>query len=443
MKVIAIGGDAASMSAMSKLRRMDENVEIHVFEMGEIVSYGACGMPYYVSDEIKESDTLIVRTKAAFEKRGIHVHLNHEVINVLEDRKEVVVKNLETLEESTHQYDKLLVGSGATPFKVPVKNNDLDNIYSITTIPDSVAIKEKMQSGKVKDVVIVGAGFIGVEMVEAFSNYDVNITVIEQKNQILDVFDADMIKYVEDYLISQNIQLKRAESVTAFEGVTTVKKVITDKDSYAADLVLVAIGLKPNTQFLNKKAFKLAKNGAVIVNRKMETSIKDVYAAGDCSLIYNRLLKKPVYLPLGNNANKQGRIVAENLTGKEVEIDGVLGTTIIKIMDMEAARTGLSEKQAKAEGIPYKSAVIKGRNHAHYYPASEAIRVKVLYDPNTFRLLGAQLIGRSDTAIRINPFVVAISVGMTTQEFHMMDFGYAPPFAGTWDVISIAAGKAS
>jgi NADPH-dependent 2,4-dienoyl-CoA reductase/sulfur reductase-like enzyme len=219
--------------------------------------------------------------------------------------------------------------------------------------------------------------------------------------------------------------------------------VITDKDSYAADLVLVAIGLKPNTQFLNKKAFKLAKNGAVIVNRKMETSIKDVYAAGDCSLIYNRLLKKPVYLPLGNNANKQGRIVAENLTGKEVEIDGVLGTTIIKIMDMEAARTGLSEKQAKAEGIPYKSAVIKGRNHAHYYPASEAIRVKVLYDPNTFRLLGAQLIGRSDTAIRINPFVVAISVGMTTQEFHMMDFGYAPPFAGTWDVISIAAGKAS
>jgi NADPH-dependent 2,4-dienoyl-CoA reductase/sulfur reductase-like enzyme len=251
-----------------------------------------------------------------------------------------------------------------------------------------------------------------------------------------------MVKHLETHLKEKGVHLHLGETVQAFEGQTTIKKVVTDKGEYKADLVLQAIGIKPNTSFLDESEFDLSSNKAVIVNRKMETSVKDVYAAGDCAVIYNRLLEKNTYLPLGNNANKQGRLIAQNLINNEVLIDGVLGTTVIKVMDMEAARTGLSENQAKKEGLPYKTTIIKGRNHAHYYPNAESIRVKIVYDPNTNRLLGAQLVGRSDTALRINPFVVAISAHMTAQEFSMMDFGYAPPFAGVWDVISIAASKA-
>lgn len=441
MKVIAIGGDAASMSAVSKLRRLDKAVEIDVFEMGEIVSYGACGMPYFVSDEIKESNTLMARSKESFEANNISVHLLHEVVQVNGAAKTVEVKNLTSNEVTTHQFDKLIIGSGARPNLIPVENNDLDNIFTMTTIPDSIAVKEQMQSGNIKNVVVIGAGFIGVEMVEAFSNYDVKIHLVEALDQILTVFDDDMAKYLEKHLIEKGVEIHLNEKVESFIGDQIVKAVKTNKGTYDADLVLVAAGVTPNTDFLDPNEFDL-RNKAVIVNRKMETSVKDVYAAGDCALIYNRLTKEQVFLPMGNNANKQGRIVAENIHNNSVEIDGVLGTTVIKVMDLEAGRTGLSETQAKTLGIEYKTAFIKGRNHAHYYPNAQSIYVKIIYAKDSLKILGAQIIGRSDAAIRINPFVVAISAGMTTKEFSMLDFAYAPPFAGVWDVIAIAASKA-
>lgn len=441
MKVIAIGGDAASMSAASKLRRLDKQVEIDVFEMGEIVSYGACGMPYFVSDEIKESNTLMARSKDAFEANNIHVHLLHKVIKVNEKDKTVNVLNLKTNETKIHSYDKLIIGSGAHPNMIPVENNNLENIFTMTTIPDSIAVKEKMQSGTVKNVAVIGAGFIGVEMVEAFSNYDVELRLIEASDQILSVFDQDMAHYLEKHLIDKGVQVHLLETVEAFVGETEVRAIKTNKGTYKADLVLMAVGVTPNTEFLDPNAFEMVKQ-AVVVNQKMETNIKDVYAAGDCSMIYNRLTKQPEFLPLGNNANKQGRVLAENIMNKDVELEGVLGTTVIKVMDMEAGRTGLSEAQATRLGIDHKTAFVKGRNHAHYYPNSKSVYAKIIYAPDTLEILGAQLVGKNDTAIRINPFVVAISAGMTTKEFSMLDFGYAPPFAGVWDVIAIAASKA-
>ncbi|MCF7925616.1 MAG: CoA-disulfide reductase [Candidatus Izimaplasma sp.] len=443
MKVVAIGGDAASMSAVSKLRRLDDSVEINVYEMGQIVSYGACGMPYFVSNEIKDSDALIARTKKGFEAKDIHVHLGHEVTKVNDTTKTITVKNLKKDKTFEVTYDKLIIGSGAHPVMPPFDNKDLKNIFTFTTIPDSIAVKKQMQSGDIKNVVVIGGGFIGIEMIEAFHNYDVSITLIELKEHILEVFDADMVSSLEKHLEDKGVTLNFQEGVTGFRGDEYVQEVITDQDIYAADLVLVAAGVIPNTQFLDSTRFKLAQNGALVVNKKMETSVKDVYAGGDCATIYHRLLDEQVYLPLGNNANKQGRLIAENIYGLESPIDGVLGTTVIKVIDMEAARTGISEAYAKAHNIPHKTVEIRGRNHAGYYPNAQKIRAKIIYEPSTLKLLGAQLVGRKVTALRINPFVVAISKGMTTKEFSMLDFGYAPPFAGVWDVIAIAASKAS
>ncbi|MEC9484414.1 MAG: CoA-disulfide reductase [Candidatus Izemoplasma sp.] len=439
MKIVAIGGDALSMSAVSKLRRLDDTVDIHVYEKGHIVSYGACGMPYFVSDEITDSKALIARTKKGFEARDIHVHLGHEVTQVNDLDKTITVKNLKDNQTLEVAYDKLIIGSGAHPIIPPFKNKDLKNIFTFTTIPDSEAVKAQMQSDDVKNVVVIGGGFIGVEMVEAFNNYDVSITLIELKDHILEVFDPDMVKALESHLEEEGITLCLAEKVTGFNGDQVVQEVETNKDTYAADLVLIAAGVAPNTSFLNKEQFDLAENGAVMVNRHMETNVRDIYAGGDCATIYHRLLNKNVYLPLGNNANKQGRLIAENIHGLNTSLDGVLGTTVIKVINMEAGRTGLSESYAKAHNIPHKTVTIRGRNHAGYYPNAQTVKAKIIYEPDTFKMLGAQLVGKADTAIRINPFVVAISKGMTTKEFGMLDFGYAPPFSGVWDVIAIAA----
>jgi NADPH-dependent 2,4-dienoyl-CoA reductase/sulfur reductase-like enzyme len=218
--------------------------------------------------------------------------------------------------------------------------------------------------------------------------------------------------------------------------------VITDKGSYDADLVLVSIGVLPNTDFLSETSIKRTKNGACLVNRYMETSVKDIYAGGDCATIYNRQLDIQQYIPMGNNANKQGKLIAENISGNNVQIDGVLGTIVIKVLNMEAAKTGITERYAIENHIKHEVVSVKGNNHAGYYPNPEKIHVKIIYNPDTKQILGAQLVGKKDTALRINSFVVAISKGMTTKEFGMLDLAYAPPFAGVWDITAIAANNA-
>ncbi len=440
MKVIAIGGDALSMSAVSKLRRLDKDVEIIVYEQGIVLSYGACGMPYYISDEIKDAKKLIARTKEQFAKMDIIVHTLHKVINVIDGKNEIEVLNIKTNNTFLVKYDYLIIGTGASAIIPPWKNVNLENVFKLSVYEDSIIIKDKINSEKINNVVVIGGGFIGIEMVEAFLTRGLKVTLIELDKQILSVLDPNMTISLEEHLRSKGVSLQLNEEVVGFEGENKVNKVITNKGSYDADLVLISVGVNPNTSFLKNSNIILEK-GAIVVNRKMQTSINNIYAGGDCSMIYNLVVKENRYLPMGNNANKQGRVIAENISGRDFEFSGVLGTIVIKVIDMEAAKTGIIEKEAIKLGLDFNTVTITGKNHAGYYPNAQPITVKVIYNQKTKVILGAELVGYKDTALRINVFAVAIQKEMTTKELGFLDLAYAPPFAGVWDVIAVALNK--
>jgi NADPH-dependent 2,4-dienoyl-CoA reductase/sulfur reductase-like enzyme len=440
MKVVIIGGVAAGMSAASKIRRTQYDSEVVVYEKGETLSYGACGLPYYIGDEIKDPNIMIARTKKAFENMGITIHIKHEVINVDDVNKTVEVKNLETGEIITDNYDKLLVASGASPVMPNWKGINSENVFSLSSLKDGMIIKEAVNKPEIKNVGIIGAGFIGVELVEAMVNLNKNVTLIEFKNQIVPHFDKEMVMPLQEELISKGVTLKLGEKVEEFEeSGNKVTKIITDKNSYEVDLVIVCIGVRPNTSFLKSTSVRLERNGAVIVDKEMKTNVTDIYSAGDCATIYHRVLDTMnAHIPLGTNANKQGKLAGSIICGKKMKFNGALGTVMIKVCGMEGAKTGLSEREAIMNNFDYKTITVKANNHATYYPNPRPIIIKLVYDAKTKKILGAQLVGYDGAAIRVDIFALAIHTGITTDELGMVDFGYAPPFAGVWDAVHIA-----
>jgi len=443
MKVIIIGGVAAGMSAASKIRRSKYDSEVVVYEKGTTLSYGACGLPYYVSDVIKDESSLIARTKEQFESMGIKINILHEVIDVNDKEKTVKIKNLKTNEVFEDSYDKLLVSSGARPVKFPWKGVEKKGIYTLKSIDDGIKLKKLLKQDSIRNVVIIGAGFIGVEMVEAMIELKKNVTLIELQNQILPLFDKEMVTKLEDELRDNKANLKLGEKVVRFEGYDTVQRVVTDQNTYNADLVIVSVGVKPNTEFLKNTDVELLKNGAVVVDTEMKSSVTDIYAAGDCASVYHRVHQSnKAYIPLGTNANKQGKLAGENILGNKKMFSGALGTTVVKVCNMEAGKTGLSEKEAIMFNFDYKTSLVQANNHASYYPDPKPVWIKVIYEKRTHRILGAEIVGYKDAAIRINMFALAIHNNMTTEELGLVDFCYAPPFASVWDAVHIAANSA-
>ncbi len=443
MKVVVIGGVAAGMSAASKIKREQFDTQVTVYEKGHVLSYGACGMPYLISDVIKKPESLIARDRTHFEKMGIKIHTGHEVMDVDDVKKIVTVREIATGRVFEDTYDKLLIASGASPVIPPIEGIGLSGIETLSTYDDGVRIKKLVADAKIENVVIVGAGFIGVEMAEAMLELKKNVTLIEFKSQILPNFDKDVVAPLHEEIMRQGVHLKLSERVTTFEGETQVSQVITDKNCYEADLVIMCIGVRPNTKFLKSTRVELLQNGAVKVNKRMESSVSDIYAAGDCATVYHRVLDTlDAYIPLGTNANKQGRIVGEVIVGKHSKFDGAMGTSQVKVCSMEAAKTGLSEREAIEHGFNYKAVTITALNHAGYYPDHTPLNIKVVYDANTKAILGAQIVGYEDAAVRINVFALAIHTGIKTYELAMLDFGYSPPFSGVWDAIHIAANQA-
>lgn len=444
MKVIVVGGVAAGMSAASKIIRTQLDTEIIVYEKGEFLSYGACGIPYLISNVIKDPKKLIARTKENFEKMGMEINLLHEVIDVNPTEKTVTVKNLNTNKTTNNSYDKLLIATGASPIKPPIEGIQLNGIETVSTYDDGVRLKEIFATNKdIKNVLIIGAGFIGIEMAEAMLEMDKNVTMVEFKNQILPNFDEDIVIPLQEELISKGIHLKLSERVIEFKGEGKVSQVCTDKDCYDVDFVILSVGIRPNTAFLKDTGIEMLRNGAIKVNKKMESSIVDIYSAGDCASVYHRVLDTfDNFIPLGTNANKQGRVVGEVICGKNVKFEGAMGTSMIKVLDMEAAKTGISEREAKERGFDYKAVTIKANNHAGYYPNPQKVMIKLIYNPRIYELLGAQIVGYKDAAIRINVFALAIHAGVRTYDLSMVDFGYSPPFSGVWDAIHIAANQA-
>jgi len=442
MKTIVIGGVAAGMSAASKLKRTNKDAEIVVYEKGIHLSYGACGLPYFVGGLNNDYKTLIQRTKEDFEKRGIKINLKHEVVDVIPKENKIKAKNLDTGEMVEDTYDNLMIATGASPIMPPFPGKELDNIFVLNTIEDGLALKDKVMEESTKEVVVVGGGYIGIEVAEVLSNLGKKVTVVEMAEKILLPFDREISEAAHKKLEENGTIIKVNEKVEEFKGDGKVQKVVTDKGEYDADAVLVSVGIRPNTKFLDESGIQLAKNGAVEIDREMRTNINNIYSGGDCAMVYNMVKEENAYLPLGTNANKYGKIAGENLAAANIEYKGTLGSAALKVHDLELARTGLSEKEAEDYGYDYKTKIVKVMNKPHYYPGGKKITFKLIYEKDTNRLLGAQGVGEEGIVHRMDVFALAVENRISTDDLGFTDFCYAPPFSSAWDAINVASNAA-
>jgi NADPH-dependent 2,4-dienoyl-CoA reductase/sulfur reductase-like enzyme len=439
MRILIIGGVAAGMSAASKIKRINPDAEVIVYEKGQFVSYGACGMPYYISGENDDYRKLIARPKEEFEEKGIKIHLRHEVVKVIPEEKVIHIKDLEGNKLIQDTYDKLMIATGTYAKLPPIPGKELGNIHVLKTLDDGLLLKELVDQPRIKDVVIVGGGFVGIEAAEAFRYKGKNVKIIEHGERILKTFDPEMTEMAQEELIKHGVELHFGEKVEGLIGHTNVEGVKTDKATHKADLVLVSIGIKPATDFLHGTGIHFAKNGAILVDREMRTNIEDIYAAGDCTLVYNRVMEENQFIPLGTTANKCGRIAGSNILGSHIKFVGTLGSAAIKVFDIEMGRTGMTEQDAKRNAIEYTTSFIKTMVHPRYYPDSTPIWIKLICDKRTRVILGAQALGNKGAVLRIDVFAVAIHNKMTVDELGMTDLCYAPPFSGVWDAIHIAS----
>ena len=439
MKVIIIGGIAAGMSAAAKFKRLSPNDDVVVYEKGDIVSFGACGLPYYVGGFFDDSNEMIARTPEAFREAGVEIHTKHEVTNVDFSNKKVTVKNLNTNEVLEESYDKLMIASGARAIIPPIKNIDLENVVTLKSMDDGNKLRELMSKEENKKIAIIGAGFIGLEAAEAAKHRGKEVTVIQLQDRVLqEVFDKDITDLLEEELRENGVNLLLSETVTELIGDGKVSKVKTNKREIEADIVILATGVKPNTDFLNCDEIKMIRNGAIVVDKYGRTSVEDVYAAGDCATINSLITDREIYVPLATGANKLGRIVGENLAGQNNSFQGSMASSCIKVMDMEAARTGLSEKEVLNLGFNYKTKFITDMNQTSYYPGRVRTYVKLIYDAHTRVILGGQVAGYKDAVQRCNVLAACIYAKMTTEQLGMLDLCYAPPFSRTWDVLNVA-----
>jgi NADPH-dependent 2,4-dienoyl-CoA reductase/sulfur reductase-like enzyme len=441
-RLIVIGGVAAGMSAASMARKLKPDMEILVFEKGGYVSYAGCGLPYLISDKVKSSDKLVIYDAKFFkEKRNIDVFLHHEVKRIFTQRKAVVVRNIATGEEKEYQYDKLLIATGARPFVPPIKGMDSAGVFTLRPLEDGIAIKDYIGKNSPKQGLLIGAGYIGMEMAESFTEAGMKVTLLEKMPNILGTMDNEITEIIEQELDRNTIKVLKSKAVAEFAGEDShLSRAILDSgESLNADIAVVGAGLRPNSEIARDAGIELGKTGAIKVNQRMETSIPDIYAAGDCAEVYHLVLGRNVYIPLGTTANKQGRVAGENIAGGNASFPGIVGTAIFKTFDLEVGRTGITEKEARVEGIDYAANVVEHHSRAPYYPGVSQIRVKLVADRSTGRLLGAQMVGREGVSKRVDVFATAITAKMSVHEIRDLDLGYAPPFAPPYDPILIAA----
>ena len=438
-KIIIIGGVAAGMSAAAKAKRINPELEITVYEKTDIVSWGACGLPYFVGDFYQDPNIMVAREPKQFAKDGIVVKSQHEVIDIDINKKEVTVLNHLTGDKFTDNFDELIIATGASAVNPPIKNIDAKNIFHLKAFKDGLNLKAEMIKEENKEIVIIGAGYIGLEAAEAAKHLNKEVRIIQRGERVLPgSFDKEITDLMEEELRNtEDLNLHLNENVEEFEVKDgKVCGVKTDKGSYPADLVIVAIGVKPNTEFLIGKGFKTLRNGALIIDGKGRTNIPGIYAAGDCASVYHKVRKDNVYIPLATNSNKIGRVVGEHLAGVEIEFAGTLGSAAIKVINLEAGRTGISQSEAEELGIPYDTVFIEDANQTGYYPGQEDLYGKLIFHRETREVLGGQLIGKKGAVLRVDVLAAAIDKHMTVDELGMLDLCYAPPFALTWDTIN-------
>ena len=439
MKVVIIGAVAAGMSAASKLKRIKPDYEVVVYEKTDVVSFGACGLPYFVGGFFDNPENMLARKPEKFIENGIDLKIFHEVISVDSNLKKIKVKDLKSEKIFEDSYDKLMIATGARSIIPPIKNINIGNVSTLKTLNDGIKLKKLMENEEIKKVAIIGAGFIGLEAIEATKKMGKEVIIFQLEDRILpQVFDKEITDILEDEIRNHNVNLRLDEIVSELVGKDKVNKIITNKGEYEVDLVIIATGVKPNTEFLEGNNMNMLPNGAIIVDEFGKTSIDDIYAAGDCATIKNIVSGNDSYIPLATGANKLGRIVGENLGGGNIKFQGSLGSSCIKVMDLEAASTGLTENTAIKLGMNVKCKFITDFNQTNYYPGRNKMYVKLVYDANSKVILGGQVVGYKDAVQRCNVIATAIFAKLTTTQLGMLDLCYAPPFSRTWDILNVA-----
>ncbi|MDT8337545.1 MAG: CoA-disulfide reductase [Candidatus Izemoplasmatales bacterium] len=439
MKVVIIGGVAAGMSAASKLKRLDNQANIIVYEKGKDLSYSGCGMPYYLGDIVTDEQKLVARTKEDFLAQGIDVFLRHEVIKLNPQEKSVVVKNLETNEQFIEKYDKLLIGTGTTANRTNTPGSEKVKVHVLNQLEDMRALKPIVD--KAKSVAVIGGGYIGIEVAENLIHKGLNVEIIELAPQLLTVYDKAIAQKAQDALEQKGVKVHLNEKLLNYDLENNKAIITTDKATYKVDLIIEAIGVRPATAFLKDTGLEMIRNGAIVINDKCETSLKDVYAAGDC-VAYHHLIKNELaYVPLGTHANKTGRIVAENMVGIDSRFNGIVGSNIIKVTDLAFAKTGIGIDEAKKLNLDYDYVDVNAKNQTGYYPGAKSIFMRIVYEKSTGILKGAQLVGEKGVSDRINIMALAITKSLTAKEFSQLDFAYAPPFSPVWDPLLVAANR--
>ena len=442
-KLVVIGGDAAGMTAASKVRREQPDREIIVFEKSDFTSYSACGIPYFISEKVKTYQELIVRDPDTFRnKYHIDVRTQHLVLSVDTDNKKIKVLNKKTDDEFWESYDQLMIATGGKAFCPDVAGYDSENVFGVTTLKSGINIERYIEDKKPQNAVIVGGGYIGLEMAESLLERGLKVSLINRSEQVMNTLDPDMGALVSEALRGLGISLFLSEALIGFdvnEGKVTA--VITDKQSIPADIVILGMGSRPNTDFLEGSKIELGVRGAIKVDGQLRTNIPDVWAAGDCTESLHLVSKEHVYIALGTIANKTGLVAGSSIAGEKTVFPGVVGTAVCKICSYEVARTGLLEKQLQKLNIDYVKATIESRTRAHYYPGSKKIVVKLLAEKNSGRLLGGQIIGEEGAAKRIDVLATALTHNLTLQNIIDLDLSYAPPFSPVWDPVQTAARK--
>jgi NADPH-dependent 2,4-dienoyl-CoA reductase/sulfur reductase-like enzyme len=442
-KLIIIGGDAAGMTAASKVRREQPEREIVVFEKSQYTSYSACGIPYYISEIVETFDELIVRKPEVFrEEYNIDVRTLHKVLEVDIDNKRVRVLDKENKTEFWEHYAQLLIATGAKAFCPEVEGYAKEGIFGISTLKSGIKLENYIEEKKPKNAVIIGGGYIGLEMAEALLIRGLEVSLVNRSAQVMNTLDPDMGALVSAAIRKLGVTLYLDEELVRFEQQNNkVTAVVTDKRTIETDIVVLGMGSSPNTAFLKGSGIELGAKGAIKVNAQMQTNIPDVYAAGDCVETLNLVSRQHMHIALGTLANKTGLVAGSSLAGEKAIFPGAVGTAVCKVCSYEVARTGLLEKEIKKLGIDYSTATIKTKTRAHYYPGAKDITVKLLAEKNSGRLLGGQIIGEEDAAKRIDVLATALTHNLTLQNIIDLDLSYAPPFSLVWDPVQTAARK--
>ena len=442
-RFVVIGADAAGMSAASEARRVSAGLEIVAFDRGSHASYSQCGMPYWIGGDVASRERLTARSLADFTRRDIDVRLHHEVLAIDLARRVVRVRDAARGREMEEPYDHLLVATGASPIELPLRGRELGGVFQLDVLEDAIGIQAFLESERPRRAAVVGGGYVGLEMAEALTRRGLTVSLVERGAQLFPGVDFDLAAPLEAELERHGVDVNLCDAVAnACEGRGgRVEHVHTSRGTVAADLVLLSAGVRPTVALAEAAGVRLGMTGAVAVDSRQATSVEGVYAAGDCAEHFHRVLGAPAWVPLGTTANKQGRVAGRNVSGGEATFAGIVGTAVLQVFALGVARTGLSEREARAAGLQCDCVVLESTDQAGYMPAAAELTVKIVVEKSTERLLGGQAVGPKGADKRIDVLATALYAGLTLGELAELDLAYAPPFNSVWDPLQVAATK--